>query len=54
MKNSIHAIDAGLGRSVQLSVGGFLDEWLMDSDNMTVWEGGMTACERRNMITVFF
>ena len=35
MTNFIQVIDAGLGRSVQLAVGGLLDEWLMGFDNMT-------------------
>ena len=53
MTNFIQVIDAGLGRSVQLDVGRFLGEWIMGSDNMTVWEGEMTACERRILITIF-
>ena len=53
MTKFIQGIGAGIGRSVRLSVGRFLDEWLMDSDNMTVWEGEMTACERHNLIIVF-
>ena len=53
MTNFIQVIDTGLGRSVQLAVGRFLGEWIMGSDNMTVWEGEMTACERRILITIF-
>ena len=53
MENFIHVIDAGLQRSVKLAVGGFLDEWLVDSDDMKVWEGGMTAGEKRILIKVF-
>ena len=53
MTNFIQYIDAGIGRSVQLADGEFLDEWLVDSDDMKVWEGGMTACEKRILIKVF-
>ena len=49
----IQEIDAGLGRLLRPAVGRLLGEWLMDSDNMTVWEGEMTACERHNLIIVF-
>ena len=40
MKTFIESVDAGLGRSARLAVERLLDEWIMDSDNMTVWEGG--------------
>ena len=53
MKNLIQDIDARLGISVRLYVRSILDEWLMDSNNMTVWEVGVTACEQRILIIVF-
>ena len=53
MTNFIQYIDAGLGRSVQLADGEFLDEWLVDSDNMIVLERVITECGQRILITVF-
>ena len=47
MTNFIQPIDAGLGRCVRIAVGNFLDEWLMDDNNMEKWESMMTAPERR-------
>ena len=51
MTNFIQPIDAGLGRSVRISVGNFLDEWLMIGENMERWESKWTAAERRIMIS---
>ena len=51
MTNFIQPIDAGLGRSVRISVGNFLDEWLMIEENMERWESKWTAAERRIMIS---
>ena len=46
----LQTIYAGLGGSVQLSVGRYLNEWLMNNDNMSRWGGGtMTASERRSL-----
>jgi len=42
----IQLIYAGLGKSVRISIGHFLDAWLMDADNMEKWESKMTAGER--------
>ena len=47
----LQPIDAGLGRSVRLSVGRHLDEWIMNNDNMSRWEDKMTAPERRILTT---
>ena len=51
MTNFIQLIDAGLGRCVRVSVGNFLDEWLMNDDNMEKWETNLTATERRILIS---
>ena len=53
MTNFIQPIDAGLGRCVRVSIGFFLDKWLvMDDDNMEKWEtNAMTAPERRIFIS---
>ena len=51
MKNFLHNIDAGLGRSVQISVGRHLDDWLMNNDNMPRWENTMKATERSILAT---
>ena len=53
MTNFIQPIDAGLGRSVRIKIGHYLDEWLMDADNMERWESKMTASERRVLTTIF-
>ena len=53
MTNFIQPIDAGLGRTVRISIGHFLDQWLMDEDNMERWESSLTAGERR-IISVGF
>ena len=47
MTNFIQPIDAGLGRSVRIAIGNYLDLWLMDADNMERWESKLTAGERR-------
>ena len=46
MTHFVKPIDAGLGRCTRVAVGNELDRWLMDADNMTKWEGKMTAGER--------
>mmetsp|Transcript_15361 Transcript_15361/g.28931 ORF Transcript_15361/g.28931 Transcript_15361/m.28931 type:complete len:660 (+) Transcript_15361:59-2038(+) len=51
MTHFIQPIDAGLGRSVRVAIGNFLDEWLMDEDNLAKWETKLTACERRVLMT---
>ena len=51
MINFHQSIDAGLGRSVRLSVGRYLDEWFMNNDNMSRWEGTTIASERRILTT---
>jgi len=48
---AIQAIDAGYGRSMRCAVGRRLDEWLMQEENMNHWEQGMTASERRILIS---
>ena len=54
MTNFIQPIDAGLGRSVRIAIGNYLDLWLMDADNMERWESKLTAGERRIISIVFF
>ena len=44
--NFLHPIDRGLCRSVRLSVSRHLDEWLMNNDNISRWEGTMPSSER--------
>ena len=51
MTNFIQSIDAGLGRSVRIYVGNFMDKWLMIEENMERWESKWTAAERRIMIS---
>ena len=50
---AIQPIDAGYGRSIRCAIGRLLDEWLMEKDNMESWEAGMTAGERRVLISHF-
>jgi hypothetical protein len=50
---AIQPIDAGYGRSIRCAIGRLLDNWLMESDNMEKWETGMTAGERRVLISHF-
>ena len=52
MKNFFQPIDAGLGRSVRISVVRNFDEWLMNNDNISRWEGTMTSSERRILATI--
>ena len=51
MTNFFQPIDARLGRLVRLSVGRNLDEWLVNNDNMSRWEGTTIASERRILTT---
>ena len=48
---AIQPIDAGYGRSMRCSIGRLLDDWLMLEDNLRDWEEGMTAAQRRVLIT---
>jgi len=48
---SIQPLDAAFGRSLRCSVGRKLDEWLIDADNLAKWEKGMSAAERRILIS---
>ena len=47
MTNFIQPIDAGLGRSVRIKIGHALDEWLMDAENLEMWESKISASERK-------
>ena len=51
MTQFVQPIDAGLGRNTRVAVANELDGWLMDRDNMSKWEGKMTAGERRILMT---
>ena len=48
---SIQPLDAAFGRSLRCSVGRKLDEWLIEADNLAKWEEGMSAPERRILIS---
>jgi hypothetical protein len=48
---AIQPIDAGFGRSVRCAIGRKLDEWLLTEENLEKWERGMTAGERRILIS---
>ena len=50
MTEVIQPIDTGYGRSMRCAIGRLLDNWLMESDNLEVWERGLTASERRILI----
>ena len=50
---AVQPIDAGYGRSIRCCIGRLLDAWLMESDHMELWEKGMTAGERRVLISNF-
>ena len=39
----VQPIDAGIGRSIRLSVGHCLDKWLSIEGNLEAWEGGLSA-----------
>jgi len=45
--NAVQPIYAGCGTSVRCAIGRLLDEWLMKSDNLEMWEAGMTAGQCR-------
>jgi DDE superfamily endonuclease len=50
---SLQAIDAGYGRSMRCAIGRFLDKWLLDEDNLALWEDekGMLAGDRRVLMS---
>lgn len=50
---SLQPIDAGYERSLRCAVGRLLDNWLIDEDNMALWEDevGMTTAARRVLIS---
>ena len=50
---SLQAIDAGYGWSMRCAIGRLLDKWLMDEDNMALWEdeGGMIPGDRRVLMS---
>ena len=51
MTHFLQPIDAGIGRSLRNNIANYLDEWLMNEENLTKWEGVMTAGERRILTT---
>ena len=53
LTEAVQPIDAGYGRSVRCTIGNLLDDWLMQDENMEIWEKGMTASERRVLISSF-
>ena len=53
MTDSMQPIDAGYGCSLQCKIGNLLDNWLMDVDNLTKWEGKISASERRVLVSYF-
>ena len=48
---AIQPIDAGYGRSIRCCIGRLLDEWLMTEEHLRDWEEGMTAGQRRVLIS---
>ena len=50
MTEIIQPIDAGYGRSLRCEIGNLLDEWLMDSNHLAMWERRMSASERRVLV----
>ena len=49
----IQPIDAGIGRSIRIYVGHALDKWLSVDDNLDLWEGTLSASERRILMSHF-
>ena len=49
--NLIQPIDAGIGSSISISVRHNLDKWLSVEENLEAWEGGLSAKERRILMT---
>ena len=49
----LQPIDAVLGRPVRIAIGNFLDEWIMDAENMEWWEPKLTDSDRCILITKF-
>jgi DDE superfamily endonuclease len=52
---SLQAIDAGYGRSMRCAIGRLLDKWLLDEDNLALWENeaGMVPGDRRVLMSRF-
>lgn len=50
---SLQAIDAGYGRSMRCAIGRLLDKWLLDEDNLALWEdeAGMVTGDRRVLMS---
>jgi DDE superfamily endonuclease len=50
---SLQAIDAGYGRSMRCAIGRLLDKWLLDEDNLALWEdeAGMVPGDRRVLMS---
>ena len=53
LTEAIQPIDAGYGRSMRSCIDSLLDDWLMVDKNLDKWEAGMTAGERRLLISNF-
>ena len=50
---AVQPTDAGHGRSIRSAIGRELDKWLEKDENLEIWERGMTAGERRVLISDF-
>lgn len=49
--DEIQPVDAGYGREVKRQYGIAMAKWLLPDANLEKWEGGMTASERRILMT---
>ena len=53
--SDIQPVDVGLGRSIRILIGHFLDTWLMEADHMEKWwESKIIAGERRILVSIWF
>ena len=52
--DDVQPVDRGIGRAVGLEMGAAMDVWLDCEDNVTKWEEGLAAWERRVLISHWF
>ena len=51
MTEVVQQIDAGYGRSLRCNMGNVLDIWLMSEEDLSKWEGKITAAYRGILVT---
>lgn len=52
--NTVQPIDVAYGQPILFLIGRILDNWLIEKNNLAVWETGLTVCEHCAFISLSY